>query len=136
MQKTLNIGALDGLSNNALMARFGDQIDTNNNGSSDASEWTVLDGDGNFTLADLAGGTPLTLVQEEVKGQSLALVSIASSDICMMLTMTRAMIYHCIWFCRRAAIFMAGKLISTGNGQLNVMDGYRNLNINNQLELT
>ena len=133
-EKTLNIGALDGLSNNALMARFGDQIDTNNNGNLDASEWTDLDGDGNFTLADLAGGTPLTLVQEASEG------TVSGSGINREFRHLHDAYYDpgddsiiVSGFAPEGGeIFMAGKLISTGNGQLNVMDGYSNLNINNQ----
>ena len=134
-EKTLTIGDLDGLSGTALMNRFGTQVDSNGNGVLDSSEWTDQNSDGVFTTADLAGGSVMTLVQEadngtfhrpggsisrEVKGLYDAYYD-PSDDSVIVSGFAPA----------GGEVFMAGKLISTGNGQINVMDGFATMNIQN-----
>ena len=133
-EKSVTINQLDGLSNTALMNRFGDQIDTNGNGVLDASEWTDSDGDNIFTLADLSGQGSFTLIQEadngsfsgsgydrEVRGLFDAYYD--SEDDSVIVSGFEA---------KGGEVFIGGKLISTGNGQINVLDGYASMNVNNQ----
>ena len=133
-EKSVTINQLDGLSDTALMNRFGDQIDTNGNGLLDAAEWTDSDGDNVFTLADLSGQGSFTLIQEadngtfsgsgydrEVRGLFDAYYD--SDDDSVIISGFEA---------KGGEVFIGGKLISTGYGQINVLDGYASMNVNNQ----
>ena len=125
-QKSITIGSISD-----PWTAFRSQIDLNGNNTLDADEWTDRNGNGSFDLEDLQGtyivdasadngtfsGTNTT---REVTGLFDAEYD-ADEDVVKVSGFEAS----------GGEVFIAGKLISTGKGQINVMDGYTTYNITN-----
>ena len=111
---------------------FKKSIDTNGNNVLDASEWTDRNGNGNFDLADLQGTYAIDAnadngtfngssgLARRVDGLYDAYYDADNDEI----TLSG-------FEASGGEVFIAGKLISTGKGQINVADGYSTYNITN-----
>ncbi|EHI49802.1 hemolysin-type calcium-binding region [SAR116 cluster alpha proteobacterium HIMB100] len=138
-EKNITINDFTTLTGTALFNVFKNDLDSDGDDVLDGNEWTDLNGNGQFDVADLANsdalafdptssyvtGTEATFsgsgLSREMRGLSDAYYDPSDDSV-----------YVSNLEAKGGEIFIGGKLISTGNGQINVLDGYGRFDINNQ----
>ena len=137
-EKNITINDFTGLTGTNLFNVFKNDLDTDGIGVLDGNEWNDLNGNGQFDLADLANSDALafdnatTLVsgaQRAFSGSGLTREMRGLSKVYY--DPSNDSVYVSSLEAKGGEVFIGGKLISTGNGQINVLDGYGSFDINN-----
>ncbi len=138
-EKNITISDFTNLTGTALFNVFKNDLDSDGDSTLDANEWTDLNSNGQFDLADLANSDALafdpstslvTGAQKAFSGSGLSREMRGLSDVYY--DPSNDSVYVSNLEAKGGEIFIGGKLISTGNGQINVLDGYGRFDINNQ----
>ena len=137
-EKNITINDFTGLTGTNLFNVFKNDLDTDGDSVLDGNEWNDLNGNGQFDLADLANSDALafdnatTLVsgaQRAFSGSGLTREMRGLSKVYY--DPSNDSVYVSSLEAKGGEVFIGGKLISTGNGQINVLDGYGSFDINN-----